>query len=129
MVNDGTKVKASSRLVKDEESKVHSSKRAKCGCQTETFMVIMQCTCCQESCDNWRVLNVKTSWKGNLCTNRMIFMSYKIFLKRLLDIEFIHSTLWNTPKWNSTYHYSLGITLTVECVSFNLQPHIPKVHA
>jgi hypothetical protein len=34
MVNDGTKVKASSRVVKDEESKVHSSKRAKCGCQT-----------------------------------------------------------------------------------------------
>lgn len=52
MVNDGTKVKASSRLVKDEELKVHSSKRAKCGCQTETFMVIMQCPCCQASCDN-----------------------------------------------------------------------------
>ncbi len=29
-------MKASSRLVKDEESKVHSSKRAKCGCQKET---------------------------------------------------------------------------------------------
>jgi hypothetical protein len=42
MVNDGTKVKASSRLVKDEESKVHSSKRAKCGCQKETFMVNME---------------------------------------------------------------------------------------